>query len=509
MLLHRVRSFTFSRTASSTRALGVSLVLSCGSLALGQTITNLGVHPTSGQPVRPTSVSDDGAVVVGGVHDGVDLHAIRWTSPGGMQDLGVAPGATHSYGNGVSGDGSTVVGDEHGGSNGGGPFRWTTVGGLQGLGPSLPWTTSYITGVSGDSATLIGFGQAVNGHFYGFTWTSAGGMQLLDPLDQFGEDTPASVSRDGSVAVGTFFPGGAFRWSSIGGMQNLGTFPGQIYAQALDVSDDGSVVVGSSGTWTTSTGWFYLDAFRWTAAGGMQDLGLMPGDARSEAVGVSGDGSIVVGWRLDLALTTQRSFVWTQSLGMVDLGDYVSALGVNMSGWDLGEVRGISADGSALVGLGIFNGQLAGWVVTGLGTPNSAPYCTAKTNSVGCTPTIVASGVASQSGPDNFFVSASSVLNNKTGRMLWSHGQASTPFFGGTLCIAAPIIRAPVQNSGGSASGLDCSGAYSFHFSQAYMAAQSLALGTTVNCQYWSRDPGFASPNNIGLTNGLSFTIWP
>lgn len=381
---HFARSYSTARASFSPSLIGVALALSCGGLAFGQTITNLGVHPTSGQPVRPTCVSDDGAVVAGGVHDGVAVHAIRWTSAGGMLDLGVAPGATYSFGNGVSGDGLTIVGDEHGGANGGGPFLWTSAGGMQGLGPAFPWTTSYITGVSGNGATVIGDGQAANGSFYGFTWTSAGGMQLIDPLGLFGDEAPAGVNRDGSVVVGNFYYGGAFRWSSAAGMQDLGHFPGRLYAQAFDVSDDGSVVVGSSGTWTTSTGWAYLDAFRWTSAGGMQDLGTMPGDARSEAIGVSGDGSIVVGTRLDSTLTTQRSFVWTQAMGMVDLSAYISALGVNLTGWDLGEVRGISADGSAIMGLGLFNGQVAGWVVNGLGASNTGftSLCDPGVNSV-------------------------------------------------------------------------------------------------------------------------------
>lgn len=136
-------------------------------------------------------------------------------------------------------------------------------------------------------------------------------------------------------------------------------------------------------------------------------------------------------------------------------------------------------------------------------------YCTAKTNSLGCLPSIGSIGLPSQSGMDNFYVTASNVLNNKLGMMLWSLAPANNPFGGGTLCLLQPIVRTPAQNSGGSTSGTDCTGTYSYHFSQSYMIQQLLAANTTIYAQYWSRDPGFVIPNNIGLTNGLRFTICP
>lgn len=56
---------------------------------------------------------------------------------------------------------------------------------------------------------------------------------------------------------------------------------------------------------------------------------------------------------------------------------------------------------------------------------------------------------------------------------------------------------------------IDCSGTFSFQFTQAYMASRGLVPGTTVYCQWHSRDCGFAPPNNIGLTDAVMFTVCP
>jgi len=143
--------------------------------------------------------------------------------------------------------------------------------------------------------------------------------------------------------------------------------------------------------------------------------------------------------------------------------------------------------------------------------PPPASYCTAKPNSLSCVPEIGWSGTPTTSGlTDDFFVTASNVINRKSGIMIWSTQPAVIPFGGGTLCVAPPIIRTPGQNSGGNpAPPLDCSGQYSFHFGHGYIQTYFLAAGQTLRAQYWSRDPGFASPNDIGLTDGLTFTLLP
>lgn len=144
----------------------------------------------------------------------------------------------------------------------------------------------------------------------------------------------------------------------------------------------------------------------------------------------------------------------------------------------------------------------------------SAPvtYCQAKINSLGCQPVISYLGTPSASSPSGFFVQATSVLNRKSGFLLYTTaGRASTPFFGGTLCLASPLHRTPAQNSGGTQAGSDCTGVYSFDFN-AWIAGgsdPSLVAGVTVDAQYYSRDPGFVTPDNVGLSNALEFTLQP
>ncbi len=144
-------------------------------------------------------------------------------------------------------------------------------------------------------------------------------------------------------------------------------------------------------------------------------------------------------------------------------------------------------------------------------SPGPQIYCTAKTNSLGCRPMIGVCGQPSITGFDEFVVNATNVLNSKAGIFFWGTTTAANPFGGGTLCVKPPIVRTAVQSSGGDLPPmLDCtSGVYVFHFSQNYMSSVGLAAGATLYGQFWSRDPGFVAPNNIGLTDAVQFTIGP
>ncbi len=145
-------------------------------------------------------------------------------------------------------------------------------------------------------------------------------------------------------------------------------------------------------------------------------------------------------------------------------------------------------------------------VVMGFSAPST--FCTAKVNSQGCTPSIAFTGDPTVAGPDDFNVSVPQFVNQSWGTLWWSLLPDSAPFAGGTLCVQSPTITFPLQNTAGTAlPAIDCSGAMTFHVSQAFMTANGWTPGTTAFVQFVSRDRGFTAPGNIGLSDGLRFTV--
>jgi len=136
-------------------------------------------------------------------------------------------------------------------------------------------------------------------------------------------------------------------------------------------------------------------------------------------------------------------------------------------------------------------------------------YCTPKVNSLGCSPSINFSGTADVNSSTPFLIGCTNQINQKAGIVFYSHEPISAAFQGGFLCVKAPHKRTPLQNSGGSATGSDCTGTFSFDFNARIQSGvdPTLVAGAEIYCQYWSRDGQSAS--STSLSNALRFLIQP
>lgn len=141
--------------------------------------------------------------------------------------------------------------------------------------------------------------------------------------------------------------------------------------------------------------------------------------------------------------------------------------------------------------------------------PPPTTYCTAKWSSIGCVPSIGFSGSPHLTGTTQFNITANAILNQKAGLLVYGFQRGSGAFQGGTLCISGGLRRTPVQSSGGTATGTNCSGTFTFDMRGRIQGGSDamLTLGRTVDAQWWYRDP--QDPWTSGLSNALEFTIAP
>lgn len=150
---------------------------------------------------------------------------------------------------------------------------------------------------------------------------------------------PEALSSDGSISAGNQrvgFENQAMIRRQDGSYIYLGALISGGQSQALGISGDGTIVVGES---SSVSG---VQAFRWTKDTGMVGLGDLPGGSyRSLARGISLDGSTIVGD--SISGSGVEAFKWTQSGGMVGLGDL-------SGGFFLSRARAVSADGQVIVG---------------------------------------------------------------------------------------------------------------------------------------------------------------
>lgn len=320
-------------------------------------------YPAGGYDVSYAyDVSADGGVVVGTANS-ADLSqlAFRWDADMGMVAL---PGSG-ADGRGVSGDGTTVIGYHFVPSGGGGThveaFRWTQDGGLASLGTG-GYTSSVADGVSSDGSVVVGSVSGA-GQNVAFAWTEAGGMQLLGWLGGGAPSSRAMDVSDNGIVVGNgrMAAGGYQAFykdlGSADGLQGLGFFGGGNYSRAEAITNDARYIAGEASD-VAGIG----HAVRWAQdAGGYGNAVALDdgtGWLYSEATDISSDGATVVGQYIlmDEADGTV-AFRWTEASGAQSLDAWLAGTGVVLDGWILREATAISDDGKTIVGWGEASGE--------------------------------------------------------------------------------------------------------------------------------------------------------
>src|SRR5581483_206476 len=157
-----------------------------------------------------------------------------------------------------------------------------------------------------------------------------GQIQPLPPFPGDPDGAATGINDRGQVvgisgicqnAVGNLSAKHALLWQN-GVPIDLGNLGGSAWHTPMDINSRGDVVGFSDLPGDQNGANPNFHAFLWMRSGGMRDLGTLPGDAISEALGINSRGQ-VVGVSYGAGFTHPRAFLWKNGL-MTDLNTVLS-----------------------------------------------------------------------------------------------------------------------------------------------------------------------------------------
>lgn len=220
--------------------------------------------------------------------------------------------------------------------------------------PSSPgeWSMAEPRALSGDGSLIAArFADAQRNSMTGL-WSAAEGFERTPPFE--------FLSADGRVMVGHNETAGYRRTPLSAQPQAITLGPAAANSVFLGaISNDGRIILGKyslSGT---------RRSFVWTLARGSVLIPNLSPGVSFLATSMSASGSIAVG-DLNNDFSRVGSAVWTYMHGLVRFEDFLAARNIDTAGWSDLIVKGISPDGTMMVGEGTHSSGLHGWIIRDL-----------------------------------------------------------------------------------------------------------------------------------------------
>lgn len=176
-----------------------------------------------------------------------------------------------------------------------------------------PGAIVYVNGLN-DAGQVAGTSVNERDIEYAFVWSAGGGMLDLRAAPDGGRSYGWAINRHGVVTGAAGDAAHPFRWTAAAGVEDLGVTPAFPAPASGRVLNDGGVIAGVS-----TIDDEFTRVFVWTRAGGIAAIDTL-GSVESHAVAV-GAGGEVAGNRLpSFDAGGDRPFLWSRATGMVDLG---------------------------------------------------------------------------------------------------------------------------------------------------------------------------------------------
>jgi probable HAF family extracellular repeat protein len=173
--------------------------------------------------------------------------------------------------------------------------------------------TVYVNGLN-DAGQIAGTSVNEDGVGSAFFWSAGSGLVDIRAEPGRGRSYGWAINHHG-VVTGSFGAAGhPFRWSMAGGLEDLGVTPAIPAPAAGRVLNDAGLIAG-----VTTIDDEVTRVFAWTRSGGVVDIDTL-GSVESSPVAVGAGGEVAGNRLASQDDAGDRPFLWTRATGMVDLG---------------------------------------------------------------------------------------------------------------------------------------------------------------------------------------------